>query len=193
MKTTNLKFKVVYFPLLIALFLLICYLTNFRIINVFAQLDEDWKTFVSPQYIFSINYPPDQFIQNDLNDSSNPELSIIKGGNLNINGGINVFLNIYHNNTSLLKDFDKEYGRKNKTYSYYLLFEKPSYLTINNVTGITFSFVTNDTSSLHYNLIHKEFVFIHDNYIFRWISIGGADDFNNLQYNRMIKSIKFFD
>jgi hypothetical protein len=59
-------------------------------------------------------------------------------------------------------------------------------MTINNNTGISFSYIELD-------FVNKEFFFVHRNYIYDLSVLGPTDAYSNTQFNRMAKSIKFFD
>ena len=101
-----------------------------------------------------------------------------------------VLLNVMPNNMSLsnyAKEFLDSYSNTSDYYNYSIV-EKPALVTIDNKTGYSFSVISDDDDTLI-----KYFLFTHGNHTFGLRFEGSTDGFNNLQYNRMIKSIKFFD
>jgi hypothetical protein len=161
------------------------YITNFGIINVSAQLDNDWKTFISPKYKFSMDYPSKLIVQNGLDSSDLPTVSFIYG-DPKISGVDSSYLTIFPNNTSFFKEMDKFFNSTTFVRYGYQIYEKPVDITINNITGVSFSY-------LAFDMTHEEFFFIHGNNVYDLDVVGSTDAYSNTQFNRMMKSIKFFD
>ena len=86
------------------------------------------------------------------------------------------------------KDWFDSYSNTSDHYYNYSIVEKPALVTIGNKTGYSFSVISDDDDTLR-----KHFFFTHGNHIFGLRFDGSTDGFDNLQYSRMINSLKFFD
>jgi hypothetical protein len=176
--------SIILYSLIFAYLVMISYTTNFGMTEAFAQLNDNWKTIISPKYNFSMDYPSQLIVQNGLYSSELPTVSFIYGDPKDT--GINlVYLTIFPNNTSFFKAMDKRF---NSTFARqnYQLYEKPVNIKINNITGVSFSYLAYDST-------HEEFFFTHGNNIYGLDVVGSTDAYSNTQFNRMAKSIKFFD
>lgn len=151
--------------------------------NAAAHEDKNWKTFISPEYKFSIDYASDLEAHNYLSDSKIPSVFFFNFRSGATSEPSN--LHIHQNNMSLQEfvDHDLVIGLENPK-----ILEGPTSITIaDGNPGLSYS-TTNSLGSMY-----KQVIFTHGNHIYEFIYTVNKEDFNELRYNRMVESIKFLD
>ena len=151
--------------------------------NAVAHEDKNWKTFISPEYKFSIDYASDLEAHNHLSDSKIPSVFFF-----NFKSGATSepsSLYIHQNDRSLQEfvDHDLVIGLENPK-----ILEGPISITIaDGNPGLSYS-TTNSLGSMY-----KQVIFTHGIHIYEFIYTVNKEDFNELRYNHMVESIKFLD
>ena len=151
--------------------------------NAVAHEDKNWKTFISPEYKFSMDYPTDLEVHNHLSDSKVPSVFFF-----NFKSGLTSepsILYIHQNNLSLHEfvDHDLATGLENP-----MMLERPTPITIaDGNPGVSYS-TTNSVGAMY-----KQALFTHGDQICEFVYTVNKDDFNALQYNHTVESIKFLD
>ena len=141
------------------------------ITNAFAQGDENWKTFISPEYKFSIDYPADLEAHYYLSSSKLPNVYFYSN---DYSPPSSLILNIFPKNMSLQGCIDHTVvGQK--------LIEGPTPITIaEGNPGQAFSFIG------FVNSINKEVLFTHGDHIYNLIiCIIHDKNFNESQYDHI--------
>lgn len=156
----------------------ICVITPLSITS--AQIDTEWKLFTSLSFKFSIEYPSELDVENNLFTTARvlfvpPTLDSQFGS---------VFVAVYPHDMDLQEFIDEKLDTND--FGETTLIGEPTPLTINNdFEGMTYMFTTfADT------ILTKEVVFVHDNLIYQFSMNGLIDDFNDAQFTHMINSIK---
>jgi hypothetical protein len=152
-------------------------------IDAVAHEGKNWKTFISPEYKFSIDYPSDLETHNYLSNSKIPSVFFFNFKS----GAISEPSNLYiHQNNMSLQEFvnrDLVNGLENPK-----ILEGPTSITIaDGNPGLSYS-TTNSLGSMY-----KQVIFTQGDHIYEFIYTVNKENFNDLNYNHMVESIKFLD
>ena len=151
--------------------------------NAVAHEDKNWKTFISPEYKFSIDYPSDLQAHNHLSDSKIPSVFFF-----NFKSGATSepsSLHIHQNDKSLQEfvDHDLVIGLEGPK-----ILEGATSITIADENpGLSYS-TTNSIGAMY-----KQAIFTHGDHIYEFIYTVNKEDFKELRYNHMLESIKFLN
>ena len=181
------KSKTMFISILIAMIITInSILPNGLITNAIAQEEGGWKTLISPEYKFSIEYPADLEAQDSLSGPEPPVVIFMSSG-LSSTSEPSI-LNIHPNNMSLSEFVNYTLENKNRIGTL-KLFEEPTPITVaNGNPGLYFSTINDFSQALS-----KHAIFTHGDHIYEFVYIVDNEDFNESQYNHMVESIKFLD
>ena len=151
--------------------------------NAVAHEDKNWKTFISPEYKFSIDYASDLEAHNYLSVSKTPSVFFFNFKSGQTSEPSNLY--IHQNDVSLQEFVDRDLvtGLENPK-----ILEGPTPITIaDGNPGLSYS-TTNSLGSMY-----KQVIFTHGDHIYEFIYTVNKEDFNELHYNHMVESIKFLD
>ncbi len=154
--------------------------------DVSAQGSSDeYKTFTSPEFKFSIEYPVDMEPYDLLDDKEIPFVSF--SGILSEKDSS--FLFIHPNDKTLEQFIELQLAEKPLIGGSKQMLDTPTSITVNeDIGGLEFSYTILGDSSMTRSL-----VFAHDDHIYNFMLTGATSAFNENQYDHMIDSIKFFD
>ncbi len=151
--------------------------------NAIAQEDVGWRTFISPEYKFSIDYPADLEAHDLLSSSKGPEIAFYSLENLGFTSEPS-FLYINPNNMSLSEFVNHALGSKMDKEK---LFEGPTSITVaDGNPGFSFSGIGISSQN-----ISKHVIFTHGDKIYEFVYVVDKEKHNESQYNHMVESIKF--
>jgi hypothetical protein len=151
--------------------------------NAVAHEDKNWKTFISPEYKFRIDYPSDLKAHNYLSDSKIPSVFFFNFKSGATSEPSNLY--IHQNNMSLQEFVDRDLVNGLEKPK---ILEGPTPITIaDGNPGLSYS----TTNSL--GAMYKQAIFTHGNHIYEFSYTVNKENFNELNYNHMVESIKFLD
>jgi hypothetical protein len=155
--------------------------------NAIAQKDVGWRTFISPEYKFTIEYPTGLYVTYGHSIISNTQ-QVAFGVFTDSKDSNRYIMSIHSNDMSLLDYIDKVslsplYPSDKKQ-----ILEKPATITVAGNSGYSFSYTS--TGGL---LLNKSVVFSHGDHIFELSASAPTDGFVESEYNHMVHSIKFSD
>ena len=151
--------------------------------NAVAQEEGTWRTFISPEYKFSIDYPADLEAHVYLSSSKGPELDFLafEPGTTSESS----FRYINPNNMSLSEFVNHALESKMDKQK---LFERPTSITVGDGNpGLSFSGINKSQD------ISKHVIFTHGDKIYEFVYVVNKENHNESQYNHMVESIKFLD
>ena len=155
--------------------------------NLYAQ-DSEYKTFTSPEFKFSIEYPQDIEPKDYLLTYDPPYLSLMKDFSDNNPDVSDSFLTIYPNDKTLDQFIESQLAKTEGT-GVKKEMGTPTDITIDGSNeGKEYSYTT-----LGDLILTKAVAFVHGNNIYNFEQQGRTEAFTDNQFEYMINSIKFFD
>ena len=158
-----------------------------EIVQISFSQDDNLKTFYSPEYRFSIEYPSYYEVQNYL-ESESPFVNFFSGWT---DGISDPMLSIKTTNTAILDYVNSKISSELED-DVNTLFQKITPITIDGNEGYSFS-IADDVDYRTASMIEKYTIFTHGGNIYQFYVVGGSDDFDERTFNQMIKSIKFMN